>query len=324
MARVKYPIVTKKEGEKAWVTYINTQIFKKNNCINAVFTGTPGSGKSWAMLSLAEQIDPNFTLEGNWYFKAGPMMEAIKEYYFGENADPKPGKIWCLDEGGIDLNNMSFHDAINRGLNAFFQTARHRNYIFLMSVPYLRFISKGVRTLMTTHCKAEGWTKDSETILVPRVLEYNGDLDKNYRKRLIVRSPEGHLSYCNKTHLPKPTSRLVAEYEQLKKSFTGNLFEEISSSINAYEGEAKEKAEKAKGKIKLTFNQKIVYDCIRAGKNIESLEESHAIALSTAKSCMSALRSKGFIFKPIKEENGGFKKLVVGYEVMQAPEIVGE
>jgi hypothetical protein len=320
--KVKYPLVTKVEGEKAWITYMNNQVFKKNNCINAVFTGIPGSGKSWAMLSMAEQLDPNFTLEGNWFFKAGPMMAAIKEYYFGENADPKPGKIWCLDEGGIDLNSMSFHDAINRGLNAFFQTARHRNYIFLMSVPYLRFISKGVRTLMTTHCKAEGWTKDSETILVPRVMEYNGDLDKNYRKRLIVRSKNGGMSYCNKTHLPKPSKRLVGEYEKMKAAFTGNLFEEISASINAYEGEEKSKAEKAQGKVRLSYNQRLIYDTLKEGKSLESLADTHNIKLAHARSTLSALRYKGFKFKPIKKENNGNKGHVVGYEIIQEPGII--
>jgi len=321
-SKVKYPLVTKVPGEKAWITYMNNQIYKKNNCINAVFTGIPGSGKSWAMLSMAEQLDPNFTLEGNWFFKAGPMMAAIKEYYFGEGADPKPGKIWCLDEGGIDLNNMSFHDAINRGLNAFFQTARHRNYIFLMSVPYLRFISKGVRTLMTTHCKAEGWTKDSETILVPRVMEYNGDLDKNYRKRLIVRSPKGGMSYCNKTHLPKPSARLVAEYESMKKEFTGNLFEDISASINAYEGEEKTKAAKAAGKVRLSHNQEVVFNCVKEGKSLESLEASHGLKLANSRSVLSGLRRKGFKFKPITTENNGNKGHVKGYEVEYAPPLI--
>ena len=319
MSKAKYPMVQKREGEKAWITYMNRQVHKRNNCINAVFTGVPGSGKPWAMLSMAEALDPNFTLEGNWFFKAGPMMRAIKEYYFGENADPRPGKIWCLDEGGIDLNNMSFHDAINRGLNAFFQTARHRNYIFLMSVPYLKFISKGVRTLMTTHCKAEGWTKDNMTVVVPRVMEYNGDLDKFYRKRLVVIDENHNMQMCNKTHLPRPSNRLVNEYEQMKKQFTGDLFADISASIDAYEQGEKTKSDKAAGKVKITEIQSQVLGYIKEGLNANQVAEKLNMNVRSVHGSMGTLRAKGFKFKQIREPGSS---RVVGYEMLEMPEVM--
>lgn len=305
-------MVQKKSDEKAWITYMNRQVHKRNNCINAVFTGVPGSGKSWAMLSMAEALDPNFTLEGNWFFKAGPMMRAIKEYYFGENADPRPGKIWCLDEGGIDLNNMSFHDAINRGLNAFFQTARHRNYIFLMSVPYLKFISKGVRTLMTTHCRAEGWTKDSMTVIVPRVMEYNGDLDKFYRKRLVVIDENHNMQMCNKTHLPRPSDRLVKEYEQMKKEFTGDLFSDISASIDAYEAGEKTKSDKAAGKITLTGNQEDVLAALKQGLNAQQVADKLNTHRRSVNAAMVSMRNKGFKFRKVMEPGSS---RVIKYEI---------
>ena len=133
---LRVPIVTLKENQSPWVTYQLNQVLKNNNCVNGIITGDPGSGKSWAMLAMAEATcksqGKEFKLEGNLYFKAADMMRAMRDYYTtGEN---KPGKLWLFDEAGIDANNLSWQSQINRGLNAWFQTARHRNYIFWMTV----------------------------------------------------------------------------------------------------------------------------------------------------------------------------------------------
>ena len=205
LIRKKRAVVTQLEGENVWVTYMKDQVFNRNNCINAIITGKPGSGKSWGMLRLGYEIDPDFKIEGNLFFKAGEMMRAIKEYYDREDLtdEEKKGKIWMLDEAGIDLNNLSYFDQINKGLNAFFQTARHRNYFFFSTVPFMNFVSKGVRTLMTAHFEGVGY-KENKTILVPRIIDFDGNQDYFYRKRLLVKNTFNHVGLCNEIKLKKP------------------------------------------------------------------------------------------------------------------------
>ena len=293
----RLPYVKWKSGELPWATYMKRQVFRQNNCINGIFTGTPGSGKSWAMLALCEQVDPNFTLEGNWFFKAGDMMAAISKYY--DKPTYKKGKIWCLDEAGIDLNNLSFHDAINKGLNAFFQTARHRNYIFFMSVPHKQFISKGVRTLVTAHFTAHGWTKNDKTIVKPSITEYNGDVGtsgKTYNKCLRV--VKGGRKYrCETMMVPKPSERIVKEYEQMKREFTSNLFDNITQQIRKYEGDD--------GEVTVTKTQNEVIELLQGKKTRQEVADALGRSYHSIHQTIDQLKKKGFKIYTVREKGTG-------------------
>jgi len=224
--RAKFPVVHQKEGENVWVTYVKNQIKKKNNCLNSVWVGPPGSGKSYGLLSFLCLFEPDLELEGNWFFDAQSFIKAIKEDY-------KRGKVWGFDEAGIDFHNLDYHNELNRGLNAFLQTSRHRNYIFGFTVTYMSFLSKGVRKLMNTKMTAKMWNKNNQTIIEPRKLEFNDEKDKFYKKRLIVKKADGLWYFCNRILLPKPKKQLLIEYEKRKKEFTDNLYDQIEKNLES-------------------------------------------------------------------------------------------
>jgi len=306
----KWPVVEKVKDENPWVSYMKKQVHVRNNCINGVFVGQPGSGKSWAMLSLASMIDPDFELEGNWFFKAGDMMRAMRR----DLDKHQPGKLWLYDEAGIDLNNMKFYDEINKGLNAFFQTARHRNYIFLCSVPYLNFISKGVRTLMTATFKADGW-KDNKTILHPRVMEFNGDLQKIFYKRLFVKDKTtGNYCHCNRLFLPPPPVKLRHQYEKLKKEFTANLFNEISDKIDNFE-----KKEEQKGRKKaLSLTQEQVLELLKKGMLVPEIAKKLNKTVSAVQGNIASLKRNGIRVIPVRDtatKQLGKMNRVIRYEI---------
>lgn len=282
---IKWDKVDYVEDENPWVTYCKYKVFERNNCINAIFTGRPGSGKSWAMLSLAHKIDPDFKLEGNWFFKAGKMMRAVKEYY--DKDDCKVGKFWCLDEAGIDLNNLKYHDEINRGLNAFFQTARHRNYIFFCSVPYINFVSKGVRTLMTSTFLTRGWTKRNQTKIMPRVLEYNPNKDYFYTKRLVVIKDKDKVM-CNNILLPRPPAKIRREYEKLKKEFTSQLFEDTATRIENFEMK-----QYIGAKSVITEKQQEVLDYLKEGLTPNEIAIKQNIVVKNVYAKMTSLKKLG-------------------------------
>jgi hypothetical protein len=305
------PIVHQKEGINPWISYQIRQVMRRNNCINGILTGDPGSGKSFAMLSMAEAIckarGEEFKLEGNLFFKAADMMREIKRYY--ENPGAKKGKLWLFDEAGIDANNLNFHDQINRGLNAFFQTARHRNYIFWMTVPHFGFVSKGVRNLMTSHFQANGWIpKENLTKIVPRVLQYNGNNDKLYRKRILIKDLNGNMGYCNEIQLPSPSKRIVKEYEKLKKEFTGDLFSEIANKIEAQE---QEKESKAMGK-ELTDKQREIVELLKRGRTPEMIATIRGISPQAVRQAIVLIKKKGFKIKSHKDDDGNTE-----YEVIE-------
>lgn len=306
----KRVIVTPVEGENVWVTYCKDQVYNRNNCINGVIVGKPGSGKSWGMLRLAyEFAGKDFKLEGNLFFKAGEMMRAIKDFYAREDLtkEQKEGKLWLLDEAGIDANALSYMDQINRGLNAFFQTARHRNYCFFCTVPFLNFISKGVRTLMNVMMEGVGY-KDNRTILVPRILDFDGNQDHFYRRRLLIKDGNS-INLCNEIKTKKPPKYIIDEYEEMKSKFTSNLFENIADNMDAFENE---KAIKLNKKLNggLTERRALILELFKQGLNRKDVEEKLGISQPALSDHVKAMEKLGIELTPIREG-----KTVLNYKV---------
>lgn len=297
-----FPIVKFKKGENVWVSYARKMVFRRNNCLNLVVTGSPGSGKSWALLSYFSLLDPDFRIDNNFFFRARHLIGALKSGSF------KAGTIWGYDEAGIDANNLKYFDIVNQGLNALFQTVRHRNYIFGLSLPFLNMLSKGVRTLMTAQWECEGWIKKtSKTRLKPYILQYNGDLDKFYRKRLVV-VKGGDISFCNKILLPKPPKRLVLEYEKVKKEFTQDLYNDIHRKIVAFD----EKEKGLQERVFLTDKEEVVLSFLKEGLTAPEIVGKVGGTLRNVYSTMQRISSKGVVIKGLK----GSDNKILRYEVI--------
>lgn len=267
------------EGERAWVTYMKRQVFKKNNCINLIATSKPGGGKSYSLLSQFSLIDPDFDVNEQCFFKALSLIRLF------ESGNITKGKPIMFDEIGIDAHAQNWQDPINKGLNAFFQTARHRNYIFGCTVPYLSFVSKGVRTLMNTHFRVTGW-KGTTTMVRPFILQYNGDLDKFYRRRLLIENLNGDVGYCDQIDLPKPSKKIVTEYEKIKTEFTTNLFKDIGDSIV-------KKLNKDNKMVILTKNQEEVLKELKEGKTVREIAKQRCVTSRNILLVIYSLRRKG-------------------------------
>lgn len=293
------PIVKKVEGEKVLITYIKRQIHEKNGCCHAIVTGLPGQGKSWSCLSLACTLDPNFTIEKNLFFRGADFMRALADKSW------PPGTVFILDEAGIDLNNLNWQDALNRGLNAFFQTSRHRNFIIFLTVPSINFVSKGVRTLMNMTISARGF-RDGKTKIVPLVAQYNPDVDKMYEKRIVMVSADGSQTYLNATMVPKAPKNILEEYEIKKKQFTQDLFSNVAETLEAHE----EKKRSAKKVGELTDHQKKMVELLKS-MSAAKVAEVQGINVRTVYETMTLIKSKGVVFKPIKDDN----RAIVRYDV---------
>lgn len=283
----KWPTVNfNEEDANPWITWFNKQVLKRNNCINAITTGLPGTGKSWSNLSLLCLRNPDFDVNEQCFFYASKMTKAFnKEDFFN-----RKGKEIMLDEAGIDLSSTNWRNAINKGIHAFFQTARHRNYIFMMTVPHIGFVSKSIRTLMTCQFTTNGWTSDNLTKTVPRIIEYNGEKDKFYKKRLIVKK-DGLLQYCDEIRVPKPPKKIVEEYEKIKREFTTKLFGKIENKIKFYE------TMEQKETYNLSWREFNIYNFIRGGgktgRSIEDIQEELKLEKRQVQASIHEMNKKG-------------------------------
>lgn len=307
------PIVHLKEGINPWASYFKQQIYQKHSCIYGLIHGKVGSSKSYSMLSLIEQYDPDINLSETFYFSAGKMMKDIDAYYNGQKK-AKIGKVWMLDEAGISVASHKHFDAVNKGLNAFMQVARHRCPILLATVPNFNFVSKGVRTMMNVVGETVGWSAETNTSSIAlRILDYNGDLDKYYKKRIYVYDKsKGGLIPCNQTTLPKPSKRILNEYEKLKKEFTSDLFGNISKEIENYETKQEEKAY---GK-ELTPKQDGILKLLERGRNIEGIATLQNISIRMVQKQMEYIKKKGYKLEPERDESSN---KILSYKVKHPP-----
>ena len=288
---VKFPLVYKKDDENPWVTYAKQQVYRKNNCINLVVTGEPGSSKSWSLMSYLHACDPTFNID-RVFFKGAPFMKFLN----GEGLTR--GKAVMFDEAGVEMYSLNWQNEINRGLNALFQTMRHKNYIFGMTVPYMSFLSKGVRTLMNTKFQTMGWsTKTGNSKVLPRKLEYNSDKDKIYKKRLIVKTKKG-TSYCDFIELPAPPKELIKDYESMKKEFTTKLYDDIQESLESYEVKKKLTIYKDKPDY-LPPRSKLYVEGYKEGLSTDEIATKYDIDRRVVQKMRQLVEAKGYwLFKP--------------------------
>lgn len=215
-----------KKDENAWVTYIKSRIKSNLNFI-AIAEGSTGIGKSWAMLSLANQIDPDFSIS-QVAFSFQEVMEILNADWFKK----KKWKIIFFDEPQTDISNRAWQSLTNRLLNYLVSTFRHQNVILLFATPYADFIDSQTQKLL--HCKfvVKGHSRKTKlTVVRPKLQQYNSQMKKYYNHSLMVSSKQGVFKM---THLllEKPPKKIIDPYEEKKKEFTSNLNREILEQLN--------------------------------------------------------------------------------------------
>lgn len=297
---MKWPAVNLVENENPWVTYCKNRV-KRNNSLNIVVTGEVGTGKSWGIINFAKMYNPDWSLD-YCYFSASKF---VKDLHAGKF---KPGDFILFDEAGIDLNSMSWQNELNRALNLIFQTMRHRRLIFAMTVPYLSFIQKGVRKLITAEFVAVKRTKDNFNIIKPRIVEYNGRLDKSYIKRLMVKSKSG--VYVDFIKVPRTDLTFLNEYEKLKTSFTDKLYEEQAKRLETYEN--KKAGLEIKGSKRLTPKEVETFGYLMQGRTQKEIHELLGVAQSTINERVQNIRAKGYVISLDEKGTDGSKRLFTG------------
>jgi hypothetical protein len=146
---------------------------------NVVFTGSPGSGKSWASLALGEKCSLKmgkvFTIKNNVAFESRTFMKLINDI---ENVPP--GSSIVFEELGVNLSSKSHMTRLNKLLSAVFQTVRERGILCIMNAPDLGMFEKDVRKLLhfwfetdkLLHKQQQCWTKPH----MVELYQQNGDI----------------------------------------------------------------------------------------------------------------------------------------------------
>ena len=95
-----------------FIHQINVRLHNRNQNWLAIICGEPGSGKSYAALSIAEKIGGNITV----VFSPKQFMEAVN------SGDLKKGDTLIFDEAGVGLAARDWNSKLNKLLGSVLQT----------------------------------------------------------------------------------------------------------------------------------------------------------------------------------------------------------
>lgn len=228
-------LVLQKAQVPSWVSYAHQRI-KKNKNFLLFISGSTGSGKSWSSLAIAEMVDPEFNID-RVVFTALELMELIN------HGKLKRGSAIVFEETGVELSNKNWQSVFNKMISYLLQTFRHRNFILILNAPFLDFIDSSMRKLFHGELRTVSINRKKNTVKMrPLLLQYNSRLKKHYFKYLRIRTPKGIVPIA-RWNIPRPSSKLIREYEVKKRRFTDALNREILEQLK--------KAKNAKPKKKM-------------------------------------------------------------------------
>ena len=271
-----------KKTDKKWIKYIKKRINNNKNFLCMV-TGPTGSGKSWATLSVCEQLNDDFTV-GRIVFKGSELMILINS----KELEHKKGIAILWDEAGIGLNAKNFMSVANRVLNYLIQTFRHRNFILFFTSPHIDFLDSSTRKMF--HARFETVTIDKvnkEVLIKPKLLQYNSDMKKYYQHYLKYQFEKVEI-----WRIPKPSQDLIDAYENKKNKFTSELNKEIQGKLEGLE--AKDTINDDKEEIITNPYQLGIIECWKKGL-IKQVDIAKILGVSqpAIASHVSSLAKKG-------------------------------
>lgn len=124
--------------------YIHHCVHKRNSNFLMVTTGAPGAGKSYSCLTLAEALDPDFSVD-RIVFDPIKFSEMISE---PERFGLKKGNVIVFEEAGVNMPARDFQSVKNKMMSFIAQTFRHQNLIVLFNSPNQAFIDVNLRRLI--------------------------------------------------------------------------------------------------------------------------------------------------------------------------------
>ena len=279
--------------KKSWTKYVHKRISANQNFICAV-TGPTGSAKSYSALSWAEELQKDFSVD-QIVFTPSEFMELVNSNKL------KKGSVIMFDEIGVALNSKEHMSLVNKSLNFFMQTFRHRNWILLMTCPHLMFLDASVRRLMHAHAETVKIDrKKKKSFLKIFYCEVSQKDSKIYRKYLRAKK-NGRLFPIKRVVFGLPSEHLIQAYERKKTDFTDALNHKIQVQIRRAEEEEYGVADTF---VQLTDVQERVLEHLKSGLDLQKVGVVLGVTQQAVSNTKRLLMKKGYRFKQVRDAAG--------------------
>lgn len=213
--------------------YIKGRVDRNQNFV-MLFVGQTGTGKSYAAMSLAEHLDPDFNID-RVVFNADEFISIL-------NTDESlvKGSTIMWDEAGVGMPAREWYSLSNKVISYVVQTFRVKGYILIMTTPSMKYIDSQIRSLFhglaqsidPSLCDGNfGWAKYMHLEHDPRegktFMRYPVIYDE-WNRQVKIKGPtpgSGNVLF------PKPSDELIEDYEAKKKEFTDSLIASASEMM---------------------------------------------------------------------------------------------
>lgn len=237
----------------AILRYIGNRVLNNNKNFLCAVTGQTGSGKSWACVGICEKYSKlygiPFDVKVHTIHTLKQLLLLIKNKELEKNIQVGTPLIF-EEPQATDANSRNWQSDANKMLAVLLSTFRNQRLVVFFSTPFLHNIDKQSRTLFHGEFKISSFDKNTKISRIkPRFIEFNGDYDKFYKKKLIVYyAREGKRHYGMEKvaswEVPKASDKLLDEYEAIKAKFSvdlvNKLFKELEKSEKSEEKDTKE------------------------------------------------------------------------------------
>ena len=208
-------------GEKStWLIPWVRRRIKQNRNLIGIFVGDTGSGKSLSSISLAEQIDPDFSVER--------IVFTVQELITLVNSGKlKPGSVVIFDDAGLGVNARLWKNQSSVIFGMLTQGFRYMQIILLITVPKIYFIERQSRNLIHVMFEAT----DVQGIMKPK-LPFPSPFHDD---RIWFKYPQIQRGFkkitIKTTRFKLPSKNLVDAYEAKKKDYMETRFKEFEEKL---------------------------------------------------------------------------------------------
>jgi len=264
------------EEQNPFLAYFRKRIKHNKNCIIAI-VGETGSGKSYASLRLAEQLDPKFNVN-RIAFKAEEFLNLLEQ-------DLPSGSAIVFDESGVAWQSRNFMSFMNKALSYALQTVRFKNHYLILTVPDLSFIDAQGRKLLHMLMVTQRILRKKKVV---RIRPYIYSMNYRQARDPFTITPKvvigDKIIKIRDIEVGMPSLKLRRRYEDRKLKYINALYSAARDELDG--GKAKE--------FPLSDKHRIFFELDKAGLTTLQIAKQMGIGLTRGYSMRQELRAKGY------------------------------
>ena len=222
------------------IDYLVKRIRENNKNFVGIFTGNPGSGKSYSALRLAEVLSKQFNRKfsvDNVVFRAADFIDLLS------HADRlKRGDVIIFDEAGTGeaMSSRNWNSIQNKLVDSAVQTFRFKNLYVFFTTPLDSFVDSHARKLFNARFVTKSINKREKKVLVKPYFSVRTNFGEDtvpvfLRVLVKVKGLDDKVKKIDTVKFGLPSPELLQAYELKKQTFLHKMYSGMGRTLKRLE-----------------------------------------------------------------------------------------